>query len=201
MHDGRRYRHALDLKVKPGELPGTFGLHVPQPGLLRGMPRLGEVLGPGEVCGELDVLGELHALIVPPGARGAVTFIAGERGKAKVPVQAGQRIYGLDETMVGVASAVAHAGTTAASSSGLVFRAPIGGRYYARPTPGDPPFVTEGAEIAVGQTVALLEVMKTFNRVRYGGSTLPERAKVLRVIPKDGDDVLANDPLFELEAL
>jgi acetyl-CoA carboxylase biotin carboxyl carrier protein len=160
---------------------------------------MGEVLGPGEVCGELDVLGELHALMVPAGARGAVTFIAGERGRAKVAVQAGERIYGLDETAAGVASAVAHAGSATVAAGGLVFRAPIGGRYYARPTPGEPPFVTEGSQITAGQTVALLEVMKTFNRVRYGGGELPERARVLRVIPKDGDDVLGGDPLLTLE--
>jgi acetyl-CoA carboxylase biotin carboxyl carrier protein len=47
--------------------------------------------------------------------------------------------------------------------------------------------------------VALLEVMKTFNRVQYGGSGLPERARVLRVVPSDGDDLAAGDAILELE--
>jgi acetyl-CoA carboxylase biotin carboxyl carrier protein len=198
MHGGRRFRRSLDLKLKPAETAGTFALHVPQPGVLRGLPRGGAVLGPGEVAAELEILGELVALIVPAGARGAVRFVAGDHGAAKVPVQAGQRIIDLDETLTGVASAVAHAGEGPAAAAGLVFRAPIGGRYYARPTPGEPPFVVEGAEIATGSTVALLEVMKTFHRVRFGGGELPERARVLRVVPRDGDDVLAGDPLLEL---
>lgn len=201
MHGGRRFRRTLDLKLKPGEAAGTFALHVPQPGLLRGLPRHGQVLGPGEVCGELEVLGELIALIVPAGARGAVAFVAGDGHAAKVPVQAGQRIASLDETLAGIASAVTGAGEGAGASSGLVFRAPIGGRYYARPTPGEAPFVAEGAEIAAGTTVALLEVMKTFHRVRFGGGDLPERARVLRVVPRDGDDVLAGDALLELAPL
>lgn len=199
--DGRRFRGSIELTARPGEAPGTTALHIPRPGLLRGMPKLGEVIGPGEICGELEVLGEHHALMVPRGARGAVTFLASDRGRAKVAVGAGERIYVLDESAGGVASAVAHAGVETRAESGLVFRAPLGGRYYARPTPNDPPFVTEGAEIQSGQTVALLEVMKTFNRVRFGGPDLPERAKVLRVIPKDGDDVLTGDPLFELAAV
>ena len=83
-----------------------------------------------------------------------------------------------------------------------MFRAPLGGRYYARPSPGEPAFVTEGATLAVGQTVALLEVMKTFNRVRYAAENgLPEQAKVLRIVPKDGDDIMGGEPLLELEAV
>ena len=35
-------------------------------------------------------------------------------------------------------------------------------------------------------------------RARFGGGELPERARVLRVVPRDGDDVLAGDPLLEL---
>ena len=55
-----------------------------------------------------------------------------------------------------------------------------------------------GDEIKTGAAVGLLEVMKTFNRITYGGPGLPETATVVRVVPSDGDDVEAGDPLLEL---
>jgi acetyl-CoA carboxylase biotin carboxyl carrier protein len=47
--------------------------------------------------------------------------------------------------------------------------------------------------------VCLLEVMKTFNRVTYGGPALPERAKVREILIADGADVTAGDPLLALD--
>jgi acetyl-CoA carboxylase biotin carboxyl carrier protein len=58
-----------------------------------------------------------------------------------------------------------------------------------------------GDEIATGQTVALLEVMKTFNRLAYGGDGLPERARVKAVLVRDEADVEAGAPILELEPL
>ncbi|MBO9705908.1 MAG: hypothetical protein J7474_10420, partial [Arthrobacter sp.] len=45
---------------------------------------------------------------------------------------------------------------------------PIMGMYYAQPEPSAPPFVTVGASVAEDTTVALVEVMKTFNAVTAG---------------------------------
>jgi biotin carboxyl carrier protein len=87
-----------------------------------------------------------------------------------------------------------------ASSEGLVFRAPMSGRFYRRAGPGKPAFVSEGDLISAGHTVCLLEVMKTFNRLAYGGDDLPERARVKAVLPADGDDIAAGAAILELEA-
>jgi len=89
--------------------------------------------------------------------------------------------------------------SAAAQVAGLVFRAPTSGRFYGRPTPEKPAFVTVGAELTIGTTVCLLEVMKTFNRVTYGGAGLPERAVVVAILVADGADVTAGDPLLALE--
>jgi acetyl-CoA carboxylase biotin carboxyl carrier protein len=58
--------------------------------------------------------------------------------------------------------------------------------------------VSVGDEIACGQVVCLLEVMKTFNRIEYGGHGLPGRARVLAVLPSDGDDLEAGQPVLSL---
>jgi biotin carboxyl carrier protein len=85
-----------------------------------------------------------------------------------------------------------------AATSGLAVRAPSSGRYWARPAPDKPPFVSVGDTIIAGQIICLLEVMKTFHRVTYGGPDLPERAVVVAVRPADGDDLTADDVILEL---
>ena len=42
------------------------------------------------------------------------------------------------------------------------------GHFYAAPKPGAPPFVTLGQQVAVDDTVAILEVMKLMNHVKAG---------------------------------
>ncbi len=49
-----------------------------------------------------------------------------------------------------------------------------------------------------GQTVGLLEVMKTFNRLVYQGDALPDEAKVETIVPKEGDDVVRGDVILAL---
>ncbi|HUS63967.1 MAG TPA: biotin/lipoyl-containing protein, partial [Kofleriaceae bacterium] len=82
--------------------------------------------------------------------------------------------------------------------AGLAVRAPSSGRYWGRPAPGKPPFVSVGDELQPGQTVCLLEVMKTFHRVTYGGDGLPARGRVATIAPADGDDLAAGDVIIEV---
>jgi acetyl-CoA carboxylase biotin carboxyl carrier protein len=56
----------------------------------------------------------------------------------------------------------------AADDGTEVIVAPIMGRFYAKPDPASPPFVTVGSEVSEDTTVALIEVMKVFNAVRAG---------------------------------
>jgi len=91
-----------------------------------------------------------------------------------------------------------HAATRQVDTTGLAVRAPSSGRYWARPAPDKPPFVSVGDLVTAGQTVCLLEVMKTFHRVSYGGPDLPERARVTAIRPQDGDDLDADQVILEL---
>jgi acetyl-CoA carboxylase biotin carboxyl carrier protein len=42
---------------------------------------------------------------------------------------------------------------------------PLAGIFYAAEKPQSPPLVSVGARVSVGQTIGLIEAMKTFNRV------------------------------------
>lgn len=53
-----------------------------------------------------------------------------------------------------------------ASGPGVMVAAPMTGTFYRSPAPGDPPFVQPGDEVKLGQTVALIEVMKLFSELK-----------------------------------
>ena len=84
---------------------------------------------------------------------------------------------------------------------GPAFVAPMSGRFFVAPAPGEPPFVEVGQTIAHGQTVGLLEVMKTFNQLSLVGDEVPERAKVTAVVAQDGQDLSRGDVILELEPI
>ena len=105
----------------------------------------------------------------------------------------------LDQARDRAEAAAAASGQSASAATGLVFRAPMSGRFYLRPAPDKPAFAEVGATLSRGQTVCLLEVMKTFNRLSITGDDLPDTLVVKRVIPDDGTDVDEGDPLLEFE--
>ena len=74
----------------------------------------------------------------------------------------------------------------------------MSGRFYSRPSPNDPAFVSVGDTVTHGQTIGLLEVMKTFNRLVYQGDALPTPATIERIVPNDGDDVVRGDAILIL---
>jgi acetyl-CoA carboxylase biotin carboxyl carrier protein len=173
----------------------------PAPGLFRITVGIGDVVRPGTVLGELEVLGQLVAIVAPPTARGAVVAVC-DRASSRPPVEFGAMLVRVDPsaTTAGIATN-GQLGVSVAAAEGLVFRAPTSGRFYGRPTPDKAAFVTVGAELAAGTTICLLEVMKAFHRVTYGGDGLPERARVRAVLVTDGADVNAGDALLALDPL
>ena len=159
---------------------------------------VGNVVYAGAVLGRLDVLGAERLVIAPAAARGAVTSRAGA-GLARFAVDHGGVLYELDLDAAAVVRASEASTATTGTAAGLVFVSPMSGRFYGRPGPGKPPFVSAGDEIAEGHTICLLEVMKTFNRITYGGPGLPPRARVLEVVAADEADVDAGAVLVRLE--
>lgn len=187
----------LSALVRQGE-GGRVLVCAPAVGLWHPALPAGAPVTPGARLGELAILGRRVAVVAPATARGAVVAIAGP-ALARRPVQYGDLLVELSTELAAHAQGVAEA--SIGSAAELVFRAPSSGRFYLRPAPDKPAFVAAGAHIGTGDTVCLLEVMKTFNRIHYGGDGLPPRAAVLRVVPADGDDLAAGDPILELEAL
>lgn len=177
---------------------GRVELLSPEVGLFREGPGPGRLLQPGERLGRVERLGVLYEVHVPPGAAGAVVERVGAE-RTRAPVGYGERLVVLDPSAAPDAAEASI--ESAAAVSGLVLTAPMAGRFYARPSPGKPAFVEVGARLEEGQVVGLLEVMKTFNRVQYGGPGLPVPARVVAVLRTDDEDVDAGAPILEVEPL
>ncbi|ACY17940.1 biotin/lipoyl-containing protein [Haliangium ochraceum] len=178
-------------------------LRAPALGLWRAAPPEGAVIRPGDRIGQLEILGALHTVLAPAKARGAVVGPAREEALARRPMAYGDVMLVLDPAAASggalAAEAAAEAQAGALENAGPSFRAPISGRFYARPAPERPAFVQVGDEISVGQTVCLIEVMKTFHRVTYGGKGLPERARVAAIAPAEDSDIASGDIILVLE--
>ncbi|MBE1724228.1 acetyl-CoA carboxylase biotin carboxyl carrier protein subunit [Parasaccharibacter sp. TMW2.1882] len=61
---------------------------------------------------------------------------------------------------------------------------PMVGVAYLTPDPSSPPFVQEGGQVAAGQTIMLIEAMKTFNQIKA-----PRAGKLVRYCVASGDPV------------
>ncbi len=72
--------------------------------------------------------------------------------------------------------------------------APMVGTVYLSPEPGAPPFVKPGDTVTEGQTLLLIEAMKTFNPVRA-----PRSARIARILVADGSPVEYGEGLVILE--
>lgn len=190
--------HAPELAVLVGRPGAAIQLRAPGPGLFVPWVAEGDLVTPGSDLGELVVLGRASILVVPRSETAA--GIALRLPPAVHPVGHGDVLVELDPSLqrAGAAPATTSAATGDAAL-GLVFHAPTSGRFYSRPAADRPPFVAEGTQLTAGTTVCLLEVMKTFHRVTYGGPGLPDTARVRRVLVADGADVSAGDPLLALE--
>lgn len=189
----------LTLKAEPRE-DGGWKLLAPSVGLYAQAPKEGNMFRAGDCCANLVVLDQVFELKIPAGVIG---YVATEPPEHKhKPVEFGEVLFEL----IPAASEdleMAQLGGTQAGASGLpVLVSPQAGRFYRKPDPDTPPFVEDGSEIGVGKTVGLLEVMKTFNPVKYSAQDgLPSNARVVRFLVEDSTDVDEGQPLMEVEAL
>ena len=79
-------------------------------------------------------------------------------------------------------------------SKGTYVVAPFDGIYYNSPSPDSPLFVTEGAKIANGDTLCIIEAMKVMNEIQSEGDGI-----VLKILKSNGDQVLKGDALFLID--
>jgi len=75
-----------------------------------------------------------------------------------------------------------------------VVNSPMVGIAYLSAEPGSTPFVTVGQTVTAGQTLLLIEAMKTFNQIKA-----PRAGTVTRILIAGGAPVEFGEPLLVLE--
>ena len=162
-------------------------------------PHAGAFLGPGSRAGVVRHLNRKFEVVLPEGAAGRVS--RGLPALRAVVVEYGQTLFEMAPVR-GDASALEADGAAVGRPAGAglaegtwAIVSPTDGVFYRSPSPGSPPFVEEGARISAGDPVGLVEVMKTFNQILYGGPGYPDRATVVEVRCPDAAEIRAGEVL------
>ncbi|MFQ6551828.1 acetyl-CoA carboxylase biotin carboxyl carrier protein [Aestuariibius insulae] len=71
---------------------------------------------------------------------------------------------------------------------------PMVGTIYLQAEPGNPPFVTTGQKVSEGDTLLIVEAMKTMNQI-----PAPKSGTVKRILVEDGAPVEFGAPLMIIE--
>ncbi|MEJ2123450.1 MAG: acetyl-CoA carboxylase biotin carboxyl carrier protein [Alphaproteobacteria bacterium] len=96
----------------------------------------------------------------------------------------------------GAAPGGAEAGSNAAVSADSpgALKSPMVGTAYSAPEPGAPAFVEVGATVQKGQTVMIIEAMKTMNHI-----PAPKAGTVKAILVENGQPVEFGEPLMIIE--
>ena len=192
-------RPQVEVLVESGpDGDGELELRAPAVGLYGFAPRVGEVVVSGSRLGRLTTLARTVDLVLPSGVTGRIA----ERAliTRHDPVEYDQVLLRLvpveaAEVAGGVLDPVTEAVRDLAEGTHAVV-SPTHGMFYRRPSPDAPPYVEVGQVVEQGSTMALVEVMKCFSAINYGGDDLPPRAEVLEVRAEDATEVRADQVLF-----
>nr|GGH96588.1 acetyl-CoA carboxylase biotin carboxyl carrier protein subunit [Aquisalinus luteolus] len=91
------------------------------------------------------------------------------------------------------AEAAAPAPANAASHPGAV-KSPMVGTAYMSPSPNADPFVSVGSKVKQGQTLMIVEAMKTMNEIKA-----PKEGTVKEILAQDAEPVEYGEPLMIIE--
>ena len=134
---------------------------------------------------------------------------AAEQGLSKVTVTEGNFSITVENTPAEAATATSTAAAPAAapaasqesaaqpeeeSYSGTVVSAPLVGTFYAANAPEEPPIVSVGDTVTKGQTLCIIEAMKTMNTIES-----PCDGKVQKILVTNGELVEYHQPLIVIE--
>jgi len=93
-----------------------------------------------------------------------------------------------------VAASPAAAPAADAPQRGEVVKSPMVGTVYLQAQPGSPSFIKVGDTVSAGQTLLIIEAMKTMNPI-----PAPAAGVVLQILVEDGQPVEFGEPLVIVE--
>jgi len=140
-----------------------------------------------------DMIRELAALLSETG----LTEIEVDQNGMRVRVARTAAVQSVGVAPAPMAAAPAPAADSGAAPTDSLAGAvtsPMVGTAYVSPEPGAAAFVQEGDTVSKGQTLLIVEAMKTMNPI-----PAPRAGKVTRVLVNDGQPVEFGEPLLVIE--
>ena len=92
------------------------------------------------------------------------------------------------------AAPVAEAAPAPAAARGDAVKSPMVGTVYMSPQPGADAFIKVGDTVSAGQTLLIVEAMKTMNPI-----SAPKAGKVVEILVEDAQPVEFGEPLVVIE--
>jgi biotin carboxyl carrier protein len=174
----------------------THLVRAPAVGVADGVPDKGDYLNPLEAFLTLRILGRRYTVRLPRNVQGRVVEQLIEDTSTPVDYKQPLLRLGLAESEHAEAAGSAAAADADADADLIPVPTPSEGIFYRRPGPDSPAYVEEGDEVGAGATLGLVEVMKSFNQITYGGPALPERGVVVKILVEDSAEVSYGQALF-----
>lgn len=125
-----------------------------------------------------------------------LTEVEVERGDLRLRVSRGGTVTNVQAAVPspgGVPAASPANDAKPAEHPGAV-RSPMVGTAYLSPSPGAAPFIQQGAQVAAGQTVLIVEAMKTMNEIKA-----PRAGTVTDILARDAEPVEYDEVLLVIE--
>jgi acetyl-CoA carboxylase biotin carboxyl carrier protein len=159
----------------------------------RGPKEGGEKTEGGSV--DQDMIRELAKLLDETG----LTEIEFERGGVRVRVARQSQPVVAAVAPPRAVTALADASTADIAAGDLskhpgVVPSPMVGTAYLAPEPGARPYVEVGSQVRAGQTVLIVEAMKTMNQI-----PAPRAGRVVQILVEDAQPVEFGEPLMIIE--
>lgn len=95
---------------------------------------------------------------------------------------------------VAAAPAAAEAAPAPAAARGDAVKSPMVGTAYLSPQPGADAFIKVGDTVSAGQTLLIVEAMKTMNPI-----SAPKAGKIVEILVEDAQPVEFGEPLVVIE--
>jgi acetyl-CoA carboxylase biotin carboxyl carrier protein len=122
-----------------------------------------------------------------------LTEIEIERDGARIKIGRAARAVSVAAPALPVSAVAAPVAADPAKHPGVV-PSPMVGTTYLAPSPGARPFVDVGQTVKAGDTVLIIEAMKTMNQI-----PAPRGGTVIQIFVEDGQPVEFGEPLLIIE--
>lgn len=189
----------LVARIEAVEAPQRgYLLRSPAVGIAEGLPEVGTHLTSLASFASLRILNRPVRIQLPLGVQGFVVerFVA----EGRAPVEYNQPLLRIAVSAAQAASPEVSAGIAPRGGEApvdvITVAAPSDGVFYLRPKPDAPAYVSVGSPVSTGTVLGLVEVMKCFNPITYGGPGLPAAGVVAEILVRDASEVKHGQALF-----